>query len=417
MHEQETNTSKNLSNIFIKTIENDSLKKYSNFLSLPNAITYIKDIFDRYNTARSYDKRLYDEVNSMIDYESYKKLPSILHDGYKPTNKQRAHINKYINKRLDYSGTKELLFVEKHLNLGFTLDNITKEKYLYKMLINDKIYNVDNLFSLDRISETNEPLIITHYTWDKECKELLDKQDVKLEAFTNTLKEYIQSSDFYNTQLHNLVKAKSKNKKHYLYTDPYKHLINIFTNENREVVLKNMPYEKFMKFVDKLKVIYPSYEANVLMSEIKKIIDEYYKNGAENTTVKSAIIKTPVKSVQVKHEVKQIEHIALENLPEISKNIIKDINELYSNIKKNNAEDFDVDNLFEKRLPEVLDKYFKIAEKYRDNLKNNEGNTAQDLLIESLENIRSNFDKKWENINMQALSSLSATNKYTRKFK
>lgn len=417
MHEQEANTSKNLSNIFIKTIENDSLKKYSNFLSLPNAITYIKDIFDRYNTARSYDKRLYEDVNSMIDYESYKNLPSILHDGYKPTNKQRAHINKYVNKRLDYSGTKELLFVEKYLNLGFTLDNITKEKYLYKMLINDKIYNVDNLFSLDRISETNEPLIITHYTWDKECKELLDKQDVKLEAFTNTLKEYIQSSDFYNTQLHNLVKAKSKNKKHYLYTDPYKHLINIFTNENREVVLKNMPFEKFMKFVDKLKVIYPSYEANVLMSDIKKIIDEYYKNGAENTTVKSAIIKTPVKSVQVEYEVKQIEHIALENLPEISKNIIKDINELYSNIKKNNAEDFDVDNLFEKRLPEVLDKYFKIAEKYRDNLKNNEGNTAQDLLIESLENIRSNFDKKWENINMQALSSLSATNKYTRKFK
>lgn len=418
MYEKET-TSKDLTSIFTKKIETSFIKKYSKFLSLANVITYIKDKMDHHINNRDYNERQFIEVNRMINYEDYKYLPSMLQDGYILTNKQKAHINAYVNKRLDYSGTKELLFVEKYLNLGFTLDNVTKEKYLYKMLINDTPYYVDSLFSLERISETNQPIIVTDYTWDKEDKQLLDKKDIKLEALTECLRDYIKSSNFYNTQLHNLIKAAkvSKKKKHYLYTEPYKHLLTIFTHENKEVVLKNMPYKKFMSFVDELNLVF---NENVLKSEIRNIINDYYKNGAEHTDVKPLI--KPLMKPTVKENLEPInnkvtEHIVIENLPEVPQNIIKEITELYNNIKSNDIEDFDIDNLFEKRLPEVLDKYFKIAEKYRNKLKNNEGNTAEDLLIESLENIRSNFDKKWEDINMQALSSLSATNKYTRTFK
>lgn len=111
-------------------------------------------------------------------------------------------------------------------------------------------------------------------------------------------------------------------------------------------------------------------------------------------------------------------HITINNeLPKDAKDIIQNINDKYnvlSSDKNLNEEDkLELKNLYENRLPQIVKKFLVIDKEYRTELKNVEGKNAEQLMVESLDNIYHVLNNKLENINVERLSDLSATKRYT----
>lgn len=93
------------------------------------------------------------------------------------------------------------------------------------------------------------------------------------------------------------------------------------------------------------------------------------------------------------------------------------IEEVYSNLQLyahqfSIEQKFELENLVEKRLPEVLHKYFSIDDEYRTILTNHEGKNAGQLLDDSLNSILSNIRQLQENINHDKLHSLNVSANY-----
>lgn len=76
-----------------------------------------------------------------------------------------------------------------------------------------------------------------------------------------------------------------------------------------------------------------------------------------------------------------------------------------------------VENMIDKRIPEIIKKYSAFSIEDRENLKNHEGKTPYALCIDSFSNIYSEFEQISEQIKQNHLSDFSAVNKYTRQFK
>lgn len=111
-------------------------------------------------------------------------------------------------------------------------------------------------------------------------------------------------------------------------------------------------------------------------------------------------------------------HIVINNeLPIKAKEIIKNINEKYAllNSQTNLSEEdnLEVTNLYENRLPQIVKKFLVIDQEYRTELKNVEGKNAEQLMIESLDNIYHIIEDKVEKINIERLSELSVAKRYT----
>lgn len=73
---------------------------------------------------------------------------------------------------------------------------------------------------------------------------------------------------------------------------------------------------------------------------------------------------------------------------------------------------FECDNLIDKRLPQVLQKYFNIDEEYRTKLKTIDGETPTDLLLASLQSINENIHELQLSLNEQHMQELQVSKKY-----
>lgn len=100
------------------------------------------------------------------------------------------------------------------------------------------------------------------------------------------------------------------------------------------------------------------------------------------------------------------EEYSIDKLPIEAKNKIEKINQIAQSLNNKEVNDF-----LHERLPIILKKYFSIDEEYRTSLKNVEGFNAQELMIQSLENIESLILAKKEDNNYDLVSELSVENR------
>lgn len=110
------------------------------------------------------------------------------------------------------------------------------------------------------------------------------------------------------------------------------------------------------------------------------------------------------------------------SLPESAEKIVNKINMYYMKMKDNayimdEIEKNDMENIMNKRLVETLDTYWSIDKKCRNTMKNIQGKTAEELLLQSLNNIREVLLKMIENINENKLRSLSINQRHTETIK
>lgn len=111
--------------------------------------------------------------------------------------------------------------------------------------------------------------------------------------------------------------------------------------------------------------------------------------------------------------------LKIEDLPSSAQKLIAQINNHYENTQQNiqrvsESEALDIQNMTQKRVPEILHKYLNIDEEYRHTLFNVQGKNAETLMIESLENIEHILDNVVKNINQSKIQDLSVTQRYTK---
>lgn len=156
----------------------------------------------------------------------------------------------------------------------------------------------------------------------------------------------------------------------------------------------------------------------------EKILDGYYKTQIDQhlQTTKLVYAKDYVEEIQASKLTNQIQSYNIKDLPKKAQDVLDEISLLSLKIEKkldkqNLQMQFEVDNLLNKRVPEALVKYMSIDNEYRQSLKNHSGKSAEDLMLETLENYQQKLDTIYVQCNENQLSDLSAINRYSHKIK
>lgn len=128
-----------------------------------------------------------------------------------------------------------------------------------------------------------------------------------------------------------------------------------------------------------------------------------------------------INTFMVKKINEELKKTKLENLPEEAHSIIVEINQHYDLLKDNDGltdnEIFSINNLMNKRLSEVIYKYLKVDEDFRETMRHPNGKNTKELMLDSLIEIRQTLENIRLEKNERHLSSLSATNKYLKQRK
>lgn len=115
-------------------------------------------------------------------------------------------------------------------------------------------------------------------------------------------------------------------------------------------------------------------------------------------------------------------HNHVKDLPSKAKNILEEIKHDYLSLNKkidelSEEERFNLNNLWNKRIPEIINKYLRADPEFRTTMKNNSGKTIEDLMVESLSNIHDILNKIQESHSNNVLHEMAAMSTYTKTLK
>lgn len=268
------------------------------------------------------------------------------------------------------------------------------------MKVDDYDYDYeDNYFSFDVNELSNIPaflkhiphLIMPHIQIDKYLEFMSEWQNQKNDI------QYVFTGEHYEyTSLINLYTEYSGIKENKNSTRSRRHS----TETNYKIM------EFYFKETDNLL----SYILdNHFSNDIKNLLDNTKATYANTYLEEKAIQTTQVLSTNYK----------VSSLPKNTQDTIQEIQSVYTALQAHKStfsdeQKFLVENLFDKRIPEVLQKYFSIDKDYRVNMKNLEGKNAQDLMDESLTNFKNKLTEVLDNINAAKLSDLNVTKRYSK---
>jgi hypothetical protein len=318
------------------------------------------------------------QANDFLNKKHYVGYAHMLQEGYKPNAQQTKEFEDHIKYCLcGYYETynKEL---ENILKTGYELNQ--KQVIKFFTTVNSKIFTEDELF---------KPASI----WTK-CPTLhqqIQTQMLEPSFSENLAKEFLVTLD-----------NKNFNKNHVLES-----MTPILVNQP-EMILNHIHFVQFLKINKKLQTTLSySYQKDILNNLAKNYYTTLPKKQPTPTVVQSIIKK---------------ENIDLTKFPNFVSTVIQSIEELYDAIQKNSNTSQNIDfnqlnNLMEKRIPEVLNKFLKVEPNYRTTLTNTEGKNAEQLMLESLENIKMIFETTFKDIHQEHVNDLSATNRYTKSLK
>lgn len=368
--------------------------------------------FLKKSKVRSSDRDLIKKVDQFITLKEFWVVYDMVESGYQLNSSQQKKVQSHIEELLlmypDGSGGN--ILADKFLNTGLSLSDNTKMMYFFNLVTGSDVIHPMNFF-LDK-QETMEFIL---NTYDQESNERLSSVTCKVPALTKELRNFIHTSEFFPNVVTMLtvdlfrgndeVKLRANRK-----------LVNILTGPYKSEFLAHLSFDKFVDLATQVENKYPD-GMGELKHVLKNIIKDDYTNGIAELLNKTKKIHGAeyLEQITTKTIADLTPGMKINKLPQAAQGLIEEINILYGNIQ--GKDDFDTTNLFEKRIPEILTKYLTIDKAYQTTLRNNQGKNAADLMLDSLTNIRDNFQKKWQVINENALSSLSATNKYTKQFK
>ena len=123
----------------------------------------------------------------------------------------------------------------------------------------------------------------------------------------------------------------------------------------------------------------------------------------------------------VKHSISEdvlntIKNLEEKNLPQEVQNIISNLRAIYREITPNKLsieQNLEINNLYQKRFPQVLEEYILISPRYREKLTSHD-ESPDKLLLESLVEIKTKLTVVFENLQETNHKKLKVTNKYLK---
>lgn len=393
-----------------ETFTNNSETKFSkfkNFLSLSFLFNkkfkqISKHIIqeDKNNPNSDFEKKASVFLSSG-NYEAYVRM---LSQGYQATTNQSAAFNKLIvdlffnritpDDGYSYDLTKDLNKLESILNTGYALTENNVLEFIKK--------GKENLFKYRKDFFTTNNVITTH-----------DSQFHYFPLLSENIRNIMNGSGFDDKISQSFLDKISQ---------PEAKITNIvyeflFLLENcPHLVLKKVSFEKMLNIYEYLQKV--NFGETDLLNDI---INNYYSKDMNNFLTDTKINYAGKNLENLTIQKIKSDTITLNDLPQEALDVVQSIEVLFNKIKvkkTSNIENLEqLHRMLDKRIPEILGKYLTIDPDYRLILKNPEGLNAQELMLESLNNIYSIFENIYKDINQESVYSLSATNRYVKSLK
>lgn len=153
--------------------------------------------------------------------------------------------------------------------------------------------------------------------------------------------------------------------------------------------------------------------SDVVVAELDKQLKLYYEQQGNNIINSIENVKVSNNIVSDKLDKKTYSELPVE-ATKIVEQIKSITNELYSNTINDETKQ-SIEFLSQEKLEEVISKYMNIDKAYRHNLKNVQGKTAKELMLESLEIIKNSLELIEKDINEEKLKDLSIHTRYLKR--
>lgn len=393
---------------------------FNTFLS----ITKIDKLLDKFKSDPN--RELTKKAQFFLDTNNFDSYITMLSQGYLPNNKQQEIINDFVNSILSGPLTRETSQSEPnnsriHFEEYFNERNKKLEYYLNNGLTLNYSNAVRFLHNNTTESYSSRGALAGNELFLTDSDYILKSNYMDFPALTKQLRDIISQPEFSDYFLAEFKKSlykkttKQKSETRPMYI-MLRHLEVLAYAP--EILFRNTNFDDLTIIIKKLS--YPdidSYSSQVL----NNIVNNLYKTDVKRifTETQSSYPSQLVESLTL-DTIRNEEH-NIKELPKLALELVVQIEELYKKIKSAKYDDSDKLNqlkiLLEKRVPEVLSKYLKVDPEYRTLLKSSQGKNSEDLMIDSLVNIKENFENIYTDINQNTVNSLSATNRYTKAFK
>lgn len=149
------------------------------------------------------------------------------------------------------------------------------------------------------------------------------------------------------------------------------------------------------------------------VDNIELMQKDYLTKDNKKEMLMNQLKRYTARNTSLNEEIKQLiqkEEYDIEYLPLEAKVKIDTINKIGQELNNKEVSDF-----LHERLPLILKKYFSIDKEYRTTLKNVEGFNAQELMVQSLDNIEKMILAKKEDNNYDLITELSVENRKLKK--
>lgn len=379
---------------------------------------------------------LFEKASQFLASSNFDLFFNMVKNGYLPHKQQKELFNNYIFSRFRYNNRNLETWdeVEHYLSYGFELTNdfiLSFIHDLFSRCLSET--DSDSNLSLEFLVDSQEAIKLRKRVFYFGENNSEDFHSYPL--ITAQIRKHTQAPDFLANTFHQMTKAALRTldfEKRFHYSsqdDSEKVLKNILQN-HASLLLRDITFDEFLHFIEEGsqsvqfdRVFYNDIMKKIYHSDIQKFMT-YTKDNHSLEYVKNITAQ----------QIQQHNVPANLVLPDNAKKLIEQISILYQKIqshlnkagsgnnesglnKLENAQMiFEVTNLFEKRLPEILKKYLTIDEEYRETLTNSQGLNAQQLMISSLENIQANLATHWETLNQNNVDALSVSKRYTEHF-
>lgn len=162
-------------------------------------------------------------------------------------------------------------------------------------------------------------------------------------------------------------------------------------------------YSQFCFYIDYI----ADKKKDIILNLFAKKLDKYNNVFKDFDQMKNSMMNDTVNNIKNFNE---------KDLPQNAQTLIKEIKNLHSetsHLKLETIQILDIENLYSKRLPQVLEEYITISPRYRDKLKSHNEN-PDDLLVESLQEIKIKLNDIFEAVQNNKHTQMKMTNRYLK---
>ena len=387
------------------------------------------------------EQKIEKQAQLFLDANLYDLYLTMLDNGYTPNKKQRTFFVEHVNDLIFQLKTNvDLSLIENYLEKGYHLSTSNSFFLLSQPNFQNKFFN-KQLFDLsDNTTTSQYPKVF------EQLKKNLNSQYFQEHLAIKFLSAFESKAQHNQHKIHSYTFDNNKQ-----YTLNFQPVINIpvFLEYMPDIILPKISLEQFVAFMSQWKGISLNLKATLSNTEVfakhsirinnnmrlpsnttfydtidfalKSTVQEYYSKDIQQlmNSTKAASSENYVEEKMIKNTQILSTNYKVNNLPENTKEIFHDLQNLYNKLEKyrndlTQEQVFLIDNLFEKRIPEALQKYLSIDIDYRQTMKNRDGKNAQDLMDESLLNFKNKLVQTLEDINQLKLSNLNVTKRYSK---